>query len=424
MYRARWNFIFASALSSRFLFIVVGVAVLGGIYSAWISSAGQTSLARERNGSVVSELEDASIHGRIEMGFEADKGETDRAVDFLARGSGDTPIKTAAVVTWRGGPDHRWSNPVNWEGSRVPGTSDVARFAASSSSEVMVDADSSGTVAGLILEPDYHGTLSLGRDLTIADDLVLGGGTIDQGNYRLSISHYRQTGGTFTGGDASLVIKHETTLSGGTLLTSKSMTAQSLTIKSPAVVTMAANSKLNLTGDGEPLNGNGLLDVRTNGPNSLEYTGRATSDVTTAGPLRGALGAAVSAPSVLPTATGGSNQQLGIDPVRSRIDPSVLGLKRLEPSRAFGNKGDVRSQKTSLISSLSPQHPSLPLSSSFSRSAALKLTQLDPEWGGDRSRQRFCLLRHWDVGGPGCCREGPSFGLHPRRRARSEWSRR
>ena len=207
------------------------------------------------------------------------------------------PIKTAAVVTWKGSQDHRWSNPGNWEGSRVPGTSDVARFAAHSSSEVLVDADSSGAVAGLILEPDYRGTVTLKRDLTVSNDLVLAGGTLNQGNYRLSISHYRQTGGTFTGGDASLMIRYEATLSGGTLLSSKSMTAQSVTIKSPAVLTMAANSKLNLTGDGEPLSGNGLLDVTTNGPNSLEYTGQATSDVTTAGPLKGALGAPVPAQS-------------------------------------------------------------------------------------------------------------------------------
>jgi hypothetical protein len=90
------------------------------------------------------------------------------------------------------------------------------------------------------MEPDYDGTLSLKRDLTVSNDLVLAGGTLDQGNYRLSVSHYRQTGGRFTGGDASLIIEYEATVSGGTLLSSKSITAQSLTINSPAVVTMAA----------------------------------------------------------------------------------------------------------------------------------------------------------------------------------------
>ena len=239
-----------------------------------------------------------------------------------------SPIKTAAVVTWKGNHDHRWSNAANWESGHVPGASDVARFAAPSSSGVLVDADSPGAVAGLILEPDYRGTLSLKRDMTVSNDLVLAGGTLNQGNYRLSVSHYRQTGGTFTGGDASLMIQDEATVSGGTLLTSKSMTAQSLTINSPAVVTMAANSKLDLTGDGEPLRGSGLLDVTTNGPNSLEYTGPSTADVTAAAPIKGALGFG--------------------DPPRPKI--------------------------TSQPQSFQPQESSLSEASAFSRSGALTLT--------------------------------------------------
>lgn len=207
------------------------------------------------------------------------------------------PVKTAAVVTWKGSQDQRWSNPGNWEGGHVPRASDVARFAARSRAGALVDADSTGVVAGLILEPDYRGTLSLKRDLTVGTELVLAGGTLNPGDYRLSVGHYRQTGGTFTGGGASLTIQDAATVSGGKLFTSKSMTAASLTIESPGVVTMAANSKLDLTGDGEPLKGNGLLDVNTNTPNSLEYTGRATADVTAARPVRGALGIAGSAQS-------------------------------------------------------------------------------------------------------------------------------
>ena len=300
--------------------------------------------------------------------------DTIRAADHHS-GTIESPVqsKTAAVVTWKGGQDPRWSDPGNWEGGRVPGASDVVRFTGSSSSDVLVDADFSGTVSGLILEPDYQGMLSLKRDLTVTNDLVLAGGTLDQGNYRLSVSHYRQSGGTFIGGDASLTIQYKASLSGGTLLSSKSMTAESLTIQSPAVVRMATNSKLNLTGDGEPLNGNGLLDVTTNGPNSLEYTGRATSDVTTAAPLRGALGTAVSAPSDSPLAIRGTDRQLGSDP--SRIDSLIRGLAPLEPSRAPGDRGHVRSQSTSLIQSFSPQLPSQALVGSFSRSAALSLTR-------------------------------------------------
>ena len=258
------------------------------------------------------------------------------------------PIKTAAVVTWLGSQDHRWSNPRNWEGSRVPGSSDVARFTERSNSAVF-DAASPNTVAGLVLEPDYSGTVTLKRDMTVSNDLVLAGGTFNQGNYHLSLSNYRQTGGTCIGGDASLRIQYEATVSGGTLLTSKSMTAQSLTITTPGVVTMAANSKLNLTSDGEPLRGNGLLDVTTNGPNSLEYTGRATVDVTAAGPIQGAL---------------------------SRADPANLQMPpRLRDTRGvLGAETPARSQMPSWLRSATLPEPSQALPGSFSRSAALTLT--------------------------------------------------
>lgn len=310
------------------------------------------------------------------------------------------PGATVAVVTWNGNVDQRWSTPGNWEGGRVPGASDLARFATSSGSEVLVDADSSGIVAGLVLEPGYHGTLGLGRDLTVVNDLVIAGGTINQGSYDLSVSNYRQTGGRFAGGGAHLIIKVQAILSGGTLLSSKLITARLLTIDSPAVMTMAANSKLNLTGDGEPLSGNGLLDVTRNGPNSLEYTGRATGDVTTAGPLRGALGTAVSAPSDLPFAIRGSDRQLGSDP--SRIGSLIRGLTPLEPGRAPGNRGHVRSQSTSLIQSFSPQLPSQALVGSFSRSAALTLTRREvPNAIAIDHVNGFAYVGSSTAGGPG-----------------------
>lgn len=119
------------------------------------------------------------------------------------------------------------------------------------------------------------------------------------------------------------MIQYAATLSGGTLLSSKSMTARSLTIVSPAVVTMAANSKLNLTGDGEPLSGDGLLDVTTHGPNSLEYTGRATADVTAAGPIQGVLGITGPANLQMPPQLPDLRGALGVDsPVRP-LAPSL-----------------------------------------------------------------------------------------------------
>jgi hypothetical protein len=306
----------------------------------------------------------------------ASLGSTDRP---LRIGESSLTIKTAAVVTWTGDQDHhRWSNPGNWDGGRVPGPTDVARFAANSSSEVLVDADSSGTVAGLILEPDFHGTLSLKRDLTVSNDLVLAGGTLNQGDYGLRLGNYRQTGGTFKGGDSSLMIQFDVIVSGGTLLTSKSMTARSLTITAPAVVTMAANSKLNLTGDGQPLSGNGSLDVRTNGPNSIEYTGRATADVTAAGPIRGALGVVEPSQSDMAFRLRESYGAPGFErPILPQVHSQLRGLSRLEPSRALGGERLTRSPRPPFLPDLTPADPTQALSGSFSRNAALTLTQSD-----------------------------------------------
>src|SRR5207302_1305761 len=191
--------------------------------------------------------------------------------------------KSTAVVTWRGGQnDHRWSNPANWVGGQVPGASDVARFAAQSKSDV--DVDSIGMIAGLELEPGYRGTITLKRDLRVAGEVVIASGSFEQGSYSLSASHYSQSGGIFNGGSTKLTISGEATVSGGMLTTPSLMNAESLLIDSPGIVRMSANGKLELSGNGEPLKGSGLLDVTTHKPNSIEYTGPANVDLTAARP--------------------------------------------------------------------------------------------------------------------------------------------
>src|SRR5260370_17971360 len=137
-----------------------------------------------------------------------------------------------AVINWRGtAADHRWSNPANWEGGDVPRASDVAGFTAHSKSDASVDGDSVGMIAGLELEPGYRGTISLRRDLNVTGDLVIAGGSLNQGDYSLSASRYNQSGGTFTGGQARLTIAGEAVVRGGMLITpSTLMSASSLVI--------------------------------------------------------------------------------------------------------------------------------------------------------------------------------------------------
>src|SRR5438874_749013 len=187
------------------------------------------------------------------------------------------------IVTWRGGQsDHRWSNSANWVGGHVPGASDVARFPAQSKSDV--DVDSIGMIAGLELEPGYRGTITLKHDLSVAGEVVMASGSFEQGSYSLSARRYSQSGGTFNGGSTRMAISGEASVTGGTLTTPRLMNAESLLIDSPGVVRMSANGKLELSGNGEPLKGSGLLDVTTHKPNSIEYTGPANVDLTAARP--------------------------------------------------------------------------------------------------------------------------------------------
>jgi hypothetical protein len=63
------------------------------------------------------------------------------------------------------------------------------------------------------------------------------------------------------------------------------MRVHSLDIRAPGTVRLGANGKLDLAGDGTPLTGDGLVDMTTNLPNGIEYTGRATGDLLTAGAM-------------------------------------------------------------------------------------------------------------------------------------------
>jgi hypothetical protein len=64
----------------------------------------------------------------------------------------------------------------------------------------------------------------------------------------------------------------------------------SLVIQAPGIVRLGVDGKLDLAGDGTPLTGNGLLDTLTNRPNSVEYTGHASTDLTDAEPAVGLAG--------------------------------------------------------------------------------------------------------------------------------------
>lgn len=191
------------------------------------------------------------------------------AVALLARPTSTAVGRSLAgstIVTWTGrGGDARWSNSANWDAGRMPGPADIARFTASSSS-ARVDPLFGNVIAGLKLEAGYRGVLQIDRPLHITGDLSLQGGTLE-------------------GGSAVLFVKGAVKVGGGMLITPRAaMQAGSMDIAAPGVVRLGLNGSLSLAGDGTPLTGNGLLDVTTNRPNVVQYTGRSTSSLSAAGP--------------------------------------------------------------------------------------------------------------------------------------------
>jgi hypothetical protein len=196
-------------------------------------------------------------------------------------------LGTFPSAVWRGGHGSRWSDPASWQGGVVPGPGVVARFDRSSG-DAIVDSPSIGAVAGLLLEPGFRGTIRLERDILVRGAVLIAGGTLEQGSSRLSARAWRQSGGVFVGGTAALSIESDARVRGGLLATpSGEMRVERLEIRAPGVVRIGSNGKLNITGGGEPLSGDGLLDTTTNRPTSVEYTGSSAADVTAAGPARG-----------------------------------------------------------------------------------------------------------------------------------------
>ena len=191
-----------------------------------------------------------------------------------------------SVVVWRGGTGNlKWSDPANWAGGHVPGPSDFVRLSKGSTPDAVVDPAFGGVIAGLTIEDNYDGTVTLARDLTVHGEMTLSDGVFEQGTNVLTAHSYTQTGGALLGGSADMMIDGPATVAAGTLTTPHgTLTVDSLTINAPGIVIMAANGKLNLTGSGTPLMGTGQLDTTTHRPNSVEYTGQGTTDITAAGP--------------------------------------------------------------------------------------------------------------------------------------------
>ena len=197
------------------------------------------------------------------------------------------------IVEWSGAAaaeTPNWSDPENWVGGARPGGCDVVRFGDTAFDSV-VDADFDGEIAGLILDRGFSGTVRLRRTLRIDGELVVAGGTLEQGRSGIAAGNVLLAGGELDGGKASLQVGGAVTVSGGELTTPAGlMRVERLEIRAPGVVRMGRGGKLEMTAAREPLVGDGLLDTASNRPNSVEYTGGAPDDLTAAAPMIAALG--------------------------------------------------------------------------------------------------------------------------------------
>lgn len=115
--------------------------------------------------------------------------------------------------TWTGTTgDGKWSTAANWSGNAVPGSGNTAHFnPAACSTNCSLNMDITVNVGGMDIQSAYGGTITQNTGVTIA----------------VGTSGWIQAGGTFAGGDSSININGDFTVSAGSF-TSTSATLTTL----------------------------------------------------------------------------------------------------------------------------------------------------------------------------------------------------
>ncbi|MCK5178485.1 MAG: DUF2341 domain-containing protein, partial [Candidatus Omnitrophica bacterium] len=100
------------------------------------------------------------------------------------------------TVTWDGGGggDTDWSTPANWTNNTVPTAGDIAVFDNTSDNNCVIDAEIA--VGGIDINAGYDGAISQGANI-------------------VTVSHFEQDAGTFTGGSAAININSNFVLGAG-----------------------------------------------------------------------------------------------------------------------------------------------------------------------------------------------------------------
>ena len=118
-------------------------------------------------------------------------------------------IALAASVTWDGeGADDNWSTAANWSGDAAPGAADTALFDGTGQTDAILDSSFGGTVSRLQTTAAFTGTITVRKNLTINENLLMSGGTLNANtsNYTLTVKgSWVNEGGTFTAGTGTVL---------------------------------------------------------------------------------------------------------------------------------------------------------------------------------------------------------------------------
>src|SRR5947209_13825615 len=122
----------------RTLFALLLLAAIMVLVQSFAVITGWTSTGDPQVKQKVQQNPETQKEPRLSNQFESQDADTEPKPAHEAR----TSEQHQAVITWRGGRrDHRWSNPRNWNGGRLPGTADITRITPQSKPDVIVDPD-------------------------------------------------------------------------------------------------------------------------------------------------------------------------------------------------------------------------------------------------------------------------------------------
>ncbi len=115
---------------------------------------------------------------------------------------------SSTTFVWTGaGGNGKWSTAANWNLNAVPGPGATVAFNATSSKSATVDPAFAGSVAALQINAGYAGTVSLGRNLTVAGSFIQAAGTFAEGTSTLLVAgDFTKVGGTFNAGTGTVTI--------------------------------------------------------------------------------------------------------------------------------------------------------------------------------------------------------------------------